>query len=526
MPDFMLTSPSGQKFKITAPEGATADELPDLSGNAAPSRTWSGAATEAIGNIPSSAGKFASDIAQPFLHPITTATGLKNLGQGVMEKLGITSGDQHVKYADAVGQFLKDRYGSAENIKKTLATDPVGMAADVSMILSGGGTAAARAPGIVGKVGEVAQAAGRVTNPVSAVTGAGKVAGKVVPELIGGLGTHTGAESIRTAARAGYEGGPAAQAFRENLRGHAGMDEAVADARQAVQQMRLQRGAEYRAGMGPVRADQTVLNFNDIDNALANITAVKTYKGQSLSPSTQSIRQDMAQAIQAWKTLPPQDFHTAEGLDALKQKIGDIRDATQYGTPERKVADEVYHAIRQTIVNQVPEYAKVMKGYEEASNQIKEIERTLSVNPNATIDTALRKLQSVLRDNVNTNYGRRKELTQFLINSGAPHLMEKLAGQALGSWMPRGLGKMVATEMLAAGAGAAGAGASGAGLGMLAAAPFMSPRVMGEAAYYGGRAAKPLSRIPAMHAARAANPLRLAQPDQDTLAPPNDTLSR
>jgi hypothetical protein len=34
MPDFIVTSPDGQRFKVTAPEGATADDLPDFSGGA------------------------------------------------------------------------------------------------------------------------------------------------------------------------------------------------------------------------------------------------------------------------------------------------------------------------------------------------------------------------------------------------------------------------------------------------------------------------------------------------------------
>jgi uncharacterized protein YoaH (UPF0181 family) len=80
-----------------------------------------------------------------------------------------------------------------------------------------------------------------------------------------------------------------------------------------------------------------------------------------------------------------------------------------------------------------------MKGYQEASEQIKEIERTLSTNPKASIDTALRKITSALRDNVNTNYGKRKELVGFLARSGATHLPQKIAGEALKSYVPRGL---------------------------------------------------------------------------------------
>jgi hypothetical protein len=36
MPEFIITAPNGQKFRITAPEGATAAELPDLSGGTRP----------------------------------------------------------------------------------------------------------------------------------------------------------------------------------------------------------------------------------------------------------------------------------------------------------------------------------------------------------------------------------------------------------------------------------------------------------------------------------------------------------
>jgi hypothetical protein len=251
-----------------------------------PPATWTEATKTAVTNIPSSAGRFARDIVQPFIHPINTATSIANLGRGVMEKLGITSGDEHIKYADAVGQFLKDRYGSAEAIRNTLATDPVGMAADVSMVLSGGGTAAARAPGMVGRIGEIAQAAGRMTNPVSlAGKAVGKTADVVIPNIVGDFGTHTGAEAVRTAARAGYEGGPAAQAFREHMRGTADMSEVVDDARRAVQQIKRQRNADYTSGMIPVRQDATILSFNDLDTAINDMSRLRWPERPYQTPS-------------------------------------------------------------------------------------------------------------------------------------------------------------------------------------------------------------------------------------------------
>src|SRR5205807_5622419 len=108
--------------------------------------------------------------------------------------------------------------------------------------------------------------------------------------------------------------------------------------------------------------------------------------------------------IYRWGELPPETYHTAAGFDALKQMVGEMRDAEPYGTPGRNVADRAYRAIREEIIKQVPEYGAAMKNYERASDLIKEMNKTLSLNPGGNIDTALRKLQSIMRNNVNTNY--------------------------------------------------------------------------------------------------------------------------
>lgn len=500
MPVFEITSPDGKKYRVTGPDGSTADQalaqVQKQAGAAPPPETSDAQEERSLGgfvkNVGKSAVQFGKNVAQPFLHPVDTADALAGLGSGLIQKgaqaAGLKSETDDIEAADVVGGMLKDRYGSPGKIATTMYEDPVGVAADASALLTGGGGLVASAPGMIGKVGEATRTVGRMVDPLSVPIQGAKLAGHGAAELIGGLGTHTGAESLRTAARSGAESGPAGQAFRDNMRGTAPMEETVQVAQQALGKIRQERGQAYRSGMIPVANDKTVLNFNDIDNALANVATVKSFKGQNISPKTQDIRLEIGEAIRDWKTLNPAEFHTAEGLDALKQKIGDIREGTERGTPARVVADQAYNAIKQTIVKQAPEYAKVMKGYEEATKQIKDIEKTLSLNPNASVDTALRKLQSVLRDNVNTSFGRRRELAQYLTDAGAPHLMERLAGQALKPWTPRGLAKMVGTELLAAGAGAFGAGATGAGGAAAATLPFMSPRIMGEAAHAAGRA--------------------------------------
>lgn len=446
-------------------------------------------AKTAVSNVPRSAVEFGKSVVQPVLHPIETAENLGRIGKGVLQKLGVISDKDATQYADAVGKMLVDRYGSKDAILKTLATDPVGIMADVSTVLSAGGSLAVRAPGLVSRVGEAAQVAGRMTNPLSAVAPVAKASGKLASEALG-ITTGAGGEAIRTAAQAGAEGGEAGKAFLQNMRGQEPVEQVVADARAAVGNLRQQRGDIYRQEMAKIGGDQTVLDFGDIDKAVDN--TVKEYKGQSLSPSTAKIQSDIRDAVEAWKQLPAQDFHTAEGLDALKQKIGDVRDNTQYGSPQRAAADTVYNAIKNTIVKQNPEYAKVMKGYQEASDQIKEIERTLSTNPKASIDTALRKITSALRDNVNTNYGKRKELVGFLARSGAKHLLQKIAGQALKGVAPRGLATLGPIGEVPAAIGALLLGHPAAAAGIAASALGSSPRLVGEAAFKAGQA----SRLP------------------------------
>jgi hypothetical protein len=81
------------------------------------------------------------------------------------------------------------------------------------------------------------------------------------------------------------------------------------------------------------------------------------------------------------------------------------------------------------------------------------------------------------------------------------HLLQKLAGQSLNTMEPRGLSRAVAAL------GGVATGAAGlATLNPAVLLPFaaqlalQSPRLLGETAYIGGRAANALSRLPARNA--------------------------
>ena len=462
--------------------------------------TWPEAAKTAIGNIPSSAAKFGAGLFHAATNPVETIDtlrgavigGIHNLRPSALEawlserfpQLKRNYADPRVARdkttASAVGDVYTDRYGGAENIKQTLATDPVGMAADVSLLA----TPFSALPGAAGRVaGGVATATNPLTVPIKAASIGLEGIGRTGAALVGELGTHTGTRSMLDPFRIARGGDQASRsAFLDNLRGNAPASSAVQEAKAAVDNMAASRSADYRAGMADIAADTTALDFRPIQQAVVDSFKVGTYKGQVISESAAGTFDKILEAVKDWGRLDPKQYHTAEGLDALKRKIGDIRDSTEFRTPSRAIADRVYSAVRNQIVDQAPDYARTMRGYEQASEMIREIEKTLSLTPNATIDTALRKLQSVLRNNANTNYGRRVELADLLVENGATNLMERLTGQQLSALAPRGLGRLAAS----------GAGVAGLAVNPLAfaALPFTSPRLMGEASYGLGRVAR------------------------------------
>ena len=142
---------------------------------------------EAIKNIPQSAVKFGAGIAEAITSPIKTLGGLWDAAAGglraaVPEKVRnfideIDNNPDATKRisdtANAIGGMYKDRYGDFESIKRSVAEDPVGVAADLSAVLTGGGAAAAKAGSLsptLARAGSAISKAGSAINPANAIT--------------------------------------------------------------------------------------------------------------------------------------------------------------------------------------------------------------------------------------------------------------------------------------------------------------------------------------------------------------------
>jgi hypothetical protein len=316
-----------------------------------------------------------------------------------------------------------------------------------------------------------------------------------------GLTTGAGEESISQALRAGREGN---QAFLQNIRGDVSSMDVLDQAKDALANMRATRSQAYRQGIqstmpsAEIVAGKTLpkaptkLDFAPITASLDNVVEslkVKTPTGSQFKIGSAELNkiEELQDVVKTWQKDP--SLHTAEGLDALKQRLDALYPDSPMQKQVQRAVTGVRNTVKDTIVAQDKNYAKTMKAYEESLSLEREIERALSLGNRSAADTAIRKLQSLTRNNANTNYGYRMELVKALQNQGGEDLMPALAGQALSSFTPRGL----------AGQGAAlGIGAGGAltvNPMALAALPLTSPRLVGMGAYGIGRATRDIPKL-------------------------------
>ena len=499
-----------------APAAALAPEQP-LSWADVPGKAWE--------NLPSSALEFGKSVIQPIIHPVDTAKAIYDVGYGLASKvhgrLGGTQ-DPEVKArdeaaADAIGKHFADRYGSLDGLRKAVAEDPVGVVADASLVLTGGGAAASRAPGVVGKAGELFQSAGSALDPIKNVARGAELAGKTAA-YVAGLTTGAGTRPFVDAFNAGREG---SQAFADNMRGKVPQETAVDLADSAVSKMGQKRSADYQKGINDTNASTATLDPRPVFKRIDDGLQMAMYNGIPRSQEAAQVAQAINQKVMEFASLPPGPSgrtYTPEMFDAMKQAVGEIRQKTQQGTLERKIADQVYHAIKDEIVKQVPSYANAMKDYQAASDLINEARRTLSVNDRATTDTTLRKLQSSKRDGVNANFGQRAKLVDEL-SQFEPDLSPALSGQALNSIMPKGLARMVGNPVVAG----AAAMQNPVNLLML---PLASPRLIGEASFGAGNVARGVDAALARTGMTPAMALAAARAGYiaDTIADPENKL--
>jgi len=473
-------------------------------------RSVLGAVAEGVTNLPSSVYKLGADTVEALASPVQTLTTLQKLARGIVQKvvpdpivefLGRDeTGDQ---VADVVGQYYANKYGSEQAFLDAVATDPASILADASTVLMGAGGILSKIPALQ-QVGTKTAAVGQAIEPISATTKAvAPVLGSTTQAISGAL-TGTGTEPLKTAFKAGEAGGEKSALFTSSMRGTAAPTDIVDTARQALTDMRAQASENYKLNMADISKDATVLDLTDTFNSLQNsFNKFAAFKGQIKNESVAAALQAVQAKVDDWAKLDPAEFHTPEGLDQLKQSVGEIL----MGLPaENRTAyaavKNVYDEIKKSVAKQAPDYAKAMDDYSKSSDLLFEMERALSLGNKASADTALRKLTSIMRNNVATNYGERLRLGSMLDEASGGTLFPMIAGQQMSSIMPRGI--QAATQPLAVLQGANIAGLPAAATMALAS----SPRVAGEVAHAMGQASGAVQRAGGSKIAEMTAPYR------------------
>lgn len=160
-----------------------------------------------LSNIGPSAGKFFGGLAEAVTSPVKTAGALLDIAAGGVQKAlpkgvvdfvnsldtpeGQAAAKRAADTASAVGGFYGQRYGSLEGIKKAAYEDPVGVAGDLSALLSMGA-------GAVRAVPAAAETGFKVARAVPAFQG--QAALTTVPQQIAAVATPA-ATALETAAR-------------------------------------------------------------------------------------------------------------------------------------------------------------------------------------------------------------------------------------------------------------------------------------------------------------------------------------
>lgn len=403
----------------------------------------------------------------------------------------LKSGMQMVGAGDYVPDFVSNAAAEGD---KSVAGRIAGDVAGTGGIRAGAGALASSlqrlnaARGIVPAAARTAEAAtygagqGAITTPDDQANAAkwGAAGGAAAPVLghslaalgrgsqhILGMTTGAGRESVRQAFRD-------APGFVENMRGSVEPGTVVAQARRGLDNMRQTMYDNYANAKGGWAADTTPMSLNPVEQAFSNVDRRFSFRGIP-QPGVEGVRQQTRAVLDQWADNASRDpsFLTVEGLDALKRHLATITPGDVENRAGRAFVTELVDSVRQSIIAQRPEYRAAMQDYFNRSEQLDEIGRSLSLGNRATTDTALRKLQSVVRNNVNANFGQRLRSANDLAQQGGEDILPAISGQALNSATPRAL-----QSMAASGAGVA----SFFNPALLATLPAFSPRAVGETA--------------------------------------------
>tara|TARA_B100000963_G_C22635045_1_gene677141 strand:+ start:3565 stop:5319 length:1755 start_codon:yes stop_codon:yes gene_type:complete len=397
-----------------------------------------------------------------------------NIGAKVAEKVG----------ADVAREF----------VEKTLASPARQAVSQIEAITPSPVQTAARATGSVAS--SLGRAANVLADPAPAVVqGAGTLVrgvGDLAANALGQL-SGTGSDNVTRAFNVGRSTLPGSDRARQFMSTMTGAPDAVTDvefvdaATQGAKRLREQASDQYSKTFAGI--DMSAQDPNRFTNAL---NAVEENKKRYIQPKAGApLKVDpKSQTKKAFEQINAAVNEYASGSDQsleallnLRQRIDNVEIDTSSDNfkKARAIRNDVRDAITRDL-NEIPGFSQMNADYTQATKLADEIADELNLNNYSNVSQKLRKLQSVTRNNVNTNFGRRVDLLSE-INTDQPFdLIEVATAKALNPTQATGIQRL--------GQSAATLGALGGILEPAAAvaSTALSPRNVGRGAFAAGRA--------------------------------------
>ena len=384
-----------------------------------------------LGNIGTSTGQFLTGVGQAVSHPVDTAKGVLDLGAGALQNAlpkalvdfvnksetpeALAAGQKAIEVANAVGGEYKQKYGSMEALTNTLYTDPVGAAADLSMLFTGGAgyfrggakvleKAGARTKDLAGVRGiaDTLDKAAAYTNPMTPIVKVGALPFKAGAKGVGAVNNMLSPKTAALTAAAEGKGQEIVNALRNyddmvaGVRPNAGT--VVAGQMPATKYAALQRDlAEqastpyYERNQANVAARSEALGTVAQDEAaLRAAEAARTKVSKPLYEAADAGVADVSQVASTLDDLISKNPGNRQLVRELKQIRNDLVDSTtgELRTNAKEVTSVIdgikmrlakedskfikgeLRDIRELLVDSVPGYRAAQEAFAEASKPV------------------------------------------------------------------------------------------------------------------------------------------------------------
>ncbi len=238
--------------------------------------------------------------------------------------------------------------------------------------------------------------------------------------------------------------------YQKALKWELTQEDILNKAKKAFETIKEQRNELYWADYEKLKANKNLLDISDIkwslekqldDMKVKIVPDDEWWYKLDFSKSTITQENAQKQVKEMVYDIATWDNTTPEMLDILKQRIQDRWLGWEWTSKSDNLSTFLSNAVKDKIVAEVPEYAEMTRKYEAVTNELREIDKVLSLWNNKNKMTAMTRLNQTLKNNT----AFRKEMLEKLEDLAWVNLKAAIAWSNLSEWTPSWLMSLIWT---------------------------------------------------------------------------------